>query len=75
MVPLQKVLTKADCKKSVNGYVRMDVYEFTKMQAFGWNDKNPVHILSTADSSEERGAAKLQIPCPRTIPMYNGGMK
>jgi hypothetical protein len=60
----------------------MDVCEFAKMQAFGWNDKNPVHILSTAYSSQEittvwkqRGAAKLQIPCPRAIPMYNDGMQ
>jgi citrate lyase beta subunit len=56
----------------------MAVCEFAKMQAFGWNDNNLVHILSTADSSQERnnvwlqgGAAKLQIPCPRAIPMYN----
>jgi hypothetical protein len=60
----------------------MTVCEFAKMQAFGWNDKNPVHILSTADSSQERtivwqqrGAYKLQIPRPRAIPMYNDGMQ
>jgi hypothetical protein len=60
----------------------MAVCEFSKMQAFGWNDKNPVHILSTADSSQkrttvwrQRGAAKLQIACPREIRMYNDGMQ
>jgi hypothetical protein len=64
-----------------DGYVRMAVCEFAKMQAFFWNDNNPVHILSTADSSQERitvwrqrNAAKLQIPCPRAIPMYNDRM-
>jgi hypothetical protein len=60
----------------------MDVCEFAKMQAFGWSDNNPVHILSIADSSQEGttvwrqgGADKLQIPCPRAIPMYNDGMQ
>jgi hypothetical protein len=52
MVPSQILLTKADCKKLADGYVRMPVCEFAKMQAFGWNDNNPVHILSTADSSQ-----------------------
>jgi hypothetical protein len=82
MVPSQILLTKVDCKKSADGYIQMAVCEFEKMQAFGWNDNNPVHILSTADSSQERttvwrqrGAAKLQIPCPRAIPMYNDGMR
>jgi hypothetical protein len=60
----------------------MAVCEFAKMQVFCWNDNSPVHILSTADSSQERttvrlqrGAAKLQIPCPRAIPMYNDGIQ
>jgi hypothetical protein len=51
MVPSQIVLTKANCKKEPNSFVRMAVCEFTKMQAFGWNDSNPLHVLSTADAS------------------------
>jgi hypothetical protein len=77
MVPSQTLLTKADCKKMADGYVRMAVCEFAKMQYFGWNDNNPVYILSAAYSSQERTtfwrqrvAAKLQI-----IPMYNDGMQ
>jgi hypothetical protein len=54
MVLSQILLTKADFKKSADGYVRMAVCEFAKIQAFGWNDNNPVHISSTADSSQER---------------------
>jgi hypothetical protein len=76
MVLSQIVLTKADCKKSADGYVGMAVCEPTKMQAFCWNDNNPVQILYTTDSSEERttvwgkrGAVKLKIPCPCSIPM------
>jgi hypothetical protein len=53
MVPSQIVLTKANCKKTADGYVRMAVCKFAKMQAFGWNDNNPVHILSTADSPQK----------------------
>jgi hypothetical protein len=62
----QKVLTKADCKKESDAYVRMAVYDFTNTQAFGWHDNSPVHIMSTAYLSEprttvcrQRGAAKL----------------
>jgi hypothetical protein len=82
MVSSQILLTKADCKKTADGYFRMAVCEFTKMQAFGWNDNNPVRILSTSDYSQEittvwqqRGVAKLQIPCMCAIPMYNDVMQ
>jgi hypothetical protein len=71
MVPSQIVLPKAEIKRVPGGYVRMGVCEFVKMQAFGWNDKNPVHMLSTADAStprthvvRQRGSTKLQIPPP-----------
>jgi hypothetical protein len=49
MVPSHIVLTKDDCRKAAGGYARMAVCEFTKMQAIGWNNNNPVHIMSTAD--------------------------
>jgi hypothetical protein len=54
MVRSQIILIKDDFKKECGGYVRMAVCEFAKMQDFCWNDNNPVHILSTADSSEPR---------------------
>jgi hypothetical protein len=60
----------------------MAVCKFSKMHFFGWNENNPLHILSTANSYKERktvwrqrGAAKVQIPRPRAIPMYNDGMQ
>jgi hypothetical protein len=75
MVPSQIVLTKADIKLLPDGYVRMAVCFFAKMQAFGWNDNNPVHMFSTADVSmprthvvRQRGSTKLQIPPPLSIP-------
>jgi hypothetical protein len=82
MVPSHIILTKTDCKKSADGYVQMAVCELAKMQAFGWNENNPVHILSTTYSSQnittvwrQCGAARLQIPCPRAIHIYSDGMK
>jgi hypothetical protein len=51
MVSSQSVITKAEITRLPDGYVRMDVCEFSKMQPFGWNDNNPVHMLSTADTS------------------------
>jgi hypothetical protein len=48
IVPSQIILTKSETATLSDGYVRMAVCEFTKMLAFGWNDKNPVHCVSTA---------------------------
>jgi hypothetical protein len=71
MVPSQIVLTKAEIKLFPGGYVCMSVCEFAKIQAFGCNDNNPVHMLSTVDAStqrtpvvRQRGSTKLQIPSP-----------
>jgi hypothetical protein len=82
MVPSQIVLTKAEIKRLPDGYVRMAVCKFSKMQAFVWNNKNPVHMFSTADTStprmhvvRQRGSTKLQIPSPLAIPKYNNGMQ
>jgi hypothetical protein len=60
MVPSQIVLTKEEIKQLPDGYVRMDVCEFVKMQAFGWTDNNPVHMVSTADASIPRAHVVLQ---------------
>jgi hypothetical protein len=67
MVHSQIVLTQAEIKRLPDGYVRMDMCEFSKMQAFGWNDSKKTHILSTADVSRpcmhvvhQLGSAKLQ---------------
>jgi hypothetical protein len=66
MVPSQIVITKAEIKRLPDGYVLMTEREFAKMQAFGWNDKNPVHMFSTANASmprthvvRQRGSTKL----------------
>jgi hypothetical protein len=71
MVPSQIVLTKEEIKQFPDGYIRTTVCEFAKMKAFVWNEKNPVHMFSTADASmprmhvvRQRGSAKLQIPPP-----------
>jgi hypothetical protein len=82
MVPSQIVLTKAEIKRLPDGCVHISVCEFAKMQAFGWNCNNPVEMLSTADDSMSRmhvvrqcGSAKLQLPSPPDVPMYNAGMQ
>jgi hypothetical protein len=82
MVSSQIVLTKAESKRLFDGYVHMAVCEFAKMKAFGWNDNNPVHVLSTADTSgprttvtQKRGSKQMQVPCPLAIPSYNKNMQ
>jgi hypothetical protein len=82
MVPSQIVLTNAEIKRLHDGYVRMAVCELAKIQAFGWNDNNPVHKVSTAYAStprthvfRQRGSTKLQIASPVAVPKYNNGMQ
>jgi hypothetical protein len=65
-----------------DGYVRMAVCEFGKIQAFGWNGNNQVHIFSTADAYmqqnhvfHQRVSAKLQERSPIVVPVYNHGMQ
>jgi hypothetical protein len=58
----------------------MVVCEFAKMQAFGWNDNNPIQFTSCLQQiyqkkERPRGATKLQTTCPRAIHMYNYGMQ
>lgn len=46
-----------------------------------WHDKNPVHVLSTADSttveevSRKQGSDKIIVQCPSTIKNYNKNMQ
>jgi hypothetical protein len=44
MAPSQIVLTKAEYKRLPDGYVRTAVCEFANMKAFGWNNKNHLHV-------------------------------
>jgi hypothetical protein len=69
-------------KRLPYGYVRMVVCEFAKMKAFGWNDNDPVQVLSTADApgprttvTRQRGSKQMMIPCPLAIPNYNKNMQ
>jgi hypothetical protein len=73
MAPSQIILTTSETATLTDGYARMAVCEFTKMMAFGWNDKNPVHFVSTVDGTEARLTVRRQrknvlvnVSCPTT---------
>ena len=50
------------------------------MSMFAWNDKNPVHIISTADSTRQDFVDRKkknnyeEVPCPESIRRYNQEM-
>jgi hypothetical protein len=82
MFPSQIVLTKEEIKRLPDGYVRMTVCEFSKMQTFSWNYNNTVHMLSTVDASMprthvvcQRGRTELQIRPPLAVTKYKNGMQ
>ena len=74
-------------------YLRRDMsnlkrgsYQFAVNTAYNmsmhcWHDKNPVHVLSTADSttveevSRKQGSDKIIVQCPSTIKNYNKNMQ
>jgi hypothetical protein len=48
--------------------------------SFGWKDGNPVHMLSTADGSDQLttvshqiGKDKRDVPTPKTVKAYTMG--
>jgi hypothetical protein len=82
MVLYQIILTKSETATLPDGYVMMAVCEFTKMLAFGWNDKNPVHIVSYADGYDsimmvrrQRKKLVANVSCLITVPAYSKNMQ
>jgi hypothetical protein len=81
MVPSQIILTKFETANFPDGHTRMGICEFAKILAFGWNDKTPVHFVSTTDGSEARATVQRKckklvatVSCPTTVPTYNKNM-
>lgn len=72
---------KKDMKKLERGSYEFAVNKDYNMSMHCWHDKNPVHVLSTADStqveevSRRSGRNKIVVQCPSTIKNYNKNMQ
>ena len=72
---------KKDMKKLDRGSYEFAVNKDYNMSMHCWHDKNPVHVLSTADStqveevSRRSGRNKIVVKCPSTIKNYNKNMQ
>jgi hypothetical protein len=78
MVPECIIYTKTEAEKAGRGTLKWAVNLLTGIYAFGWSDGNPVHMLSTADGSDQvttvsrqNGKDKRGVPAPKTVKAHN----
>ena len=68
-------------RKLPRGSYQFAVNNEYNMSMHCWHEKNPVHVLSTADStaieevSRKQGSNKIIVQCPSTIKNYNKNMQ
>jgi hypothetical protein len=80
---LPEVLTtKTKAEKAERGALKWAVNLLAGIYAFGWSDGNPVHIMSTADGSDQVTTLSRQIekdkrdmPSPKKVKSYNAYMQ
>ena len=72
---------KKDMTKLPRGSYQFAVNKEYNMSMHCWHDKNPVHVLSTADStqveevSRRSGMDRIVVKCPSTVKNYNKNMQ
>ena len=68
-------------KKLPRGSYQFAVNKDFHMSMHCWHDKNPVHVLSTADSTKneevkgKQGKDQIIVKCPSTVKNYNTNMQ
>ena len=73
--------SKSEVQKLPRGCFRLATNKKHNLSCYAWNDKNPVHVLSSADgtmieSTQRRSKSKkIEVLCPSAIKMYNQGMQ
>ena len=73
--------TENEVKKIGRGSYRLATNSKYNLSCYAWNDKNPVHVLSSADGTEvdttkrRIKSSKVQVLCPSAIKRYNQGMQ
>ena len=73
--------TDNEVKKIGRGSYRLATNSEYNLSCYAWNDKNPVHVLSSADGTEVETtmrrikSSKVEVLCPTAIKRYNKGMQ
>ena len=73
--------TDNEVKKIGRGSYRLATNSKYNLSCYAWNDKNPVHVLSSADGTEVETtkrrikSSKVDVLCPSAIKRYNQGMQ
>jgi len=73
--------TDNEVKKIGRGSYRLATNSEYNLSCYAWNDKNPVHVLSSADGTEVETtmrrikSSKVEVLCPSAIKRYNKGMQ
>jgi hypothetical protein len=82
MVHASIIYTKTEAEKVGRGTLRWAVNLLAGIVAFGWNDGKTMHMLSTADGSDQWttvsrqiGKDKRDVPAPNTVKSYNAYMQ
>ena len=73
--------TKSEAKSLPRGCFRVATNEEYNLSCYAWHDKNPVHVLSSADGTDcvstkrKTKSVKVDFLCPSAIERYNHGMQ
>ena len=73
--------SKNEVKNLPRGCFRLATNKEFNLSCYAWNDKNPVHILSSADGTDidmtkrRSKSEKIDVLCPSAIKRYNLGMQ
>ena len=68
-------------KNLERGHFRFATNRMFNMSVYAWNDKNPVHVMSTADATtldivDRRTKNQvIEVGCPLAVKLYNEGMQ
>ncbi|MGH7974333.1 MAG: hypothetical protein ACREBR_02310, partial [bacterium] len=79
--PKPVIFTKQEAKNKPRGSIKVAVNDRFKMTAVGWLDGNPVHMLSTADGTENGsvtrriGGQQQPVRAPVIVKHYNNSMQ
>ncbi|MGH7974639.1 MAG: hypothetical protein ACREBR_03870 [bacterium] len=80
-LPQLMMWSQREARGMERGATKMLVNDEHKMVAFGWVDGIPVHMVSTADSSDmgfvtrRIGGEQKQVPAPVVVKRYNNAMQ
>ena len=79
--PKAVIIQKLEASKRGRGVIKCMIDKHHKLAAYGWTDGNPVHLLTSADSTSvsevtrQIGTKKRRVRAPLVAKRYNEGMQ